>query len=170
MLVFIAIFIFIAASHEAYAIEISEATRGASVSQATVTTFETLGSQATVGQAVRTLLATSQREFPVIDGVRRLQGVLTREGMLRALAQTGPDTPVVEVMEHGIPVVNQRAPLTEAIERLQADRHPAIVVVDDGEQVVGIITLENLAEFMLVHQASAGWRALPGRAQRVAGV
>jgi Zn-dependent protease/CBS domain-containing protein len=162
MLVFIAIFIFIAASHETYAIEVSEATRGVLVSQATVTALETLGSQATVGEAVRTLLSTSQREFPVTDGARRLRGVLTRDGMLRALAETGPDTPVAEVMERETPVLNQRAPLSAAMQKLQAGRHPAIVVVDDGEQVVGIITMENLAEFMLVQQASAGWRALQG--------
>ena len=82
--------------------------------------------------------------------------------MLRALAQSGPQTPVIEVMDRDVPTVNRRAPLSEAIEKLQLGRHPAIVVVDDAGQVTGIITLENLAEFMLVKQASASWRGMLG--------
>ncbi len=162
LLIFIAIFIFIAAGQESYATEISEATRGVPVSQATVTAFETLRPGATVGQAAQSLLSTSQHEFPVSDGAGRLRGVLTRDGMLKALAQSGPQTPVIEVMDRDIPTVNRRAPLSEAIEKLQTGRHPAIVVVDDAGQVTGIITLENLAEFMLVKQASASWRGMLG--------
>ena len=154
LLIFIALFVFLAASHEVYAVELDEATRGISMSRATITTFVTLDLRATVGVAVDKLLTTSQREFPVTDESGRLRGVLTRDGMIRALAESGPGTPVVDVMEPDIAVINSRAPLAEAVTQLQKGRQPMVAVIDDDQRVVGIITLENLAEFMMVNQAS----------------
>jgi stage IV sporulation protein FB len=157
LLIFIALFVFLAASHESYAVELGEATKGVSISRATITSFATLDTQATVGQGVKALLATTQREFPVTDGAGRLRGVLTRDGMIRALSESGPDTPVLDVMIRDVATVNRRAPLAEAVTGLQTSGHQLIGVVDDDERVVGIVTLENLAEYMMVAQASPGW-------------
>lgn len=157
LLIFIALFVFLAASHETYAVELSEATRGAAMRQATITSFSTLDPQTNVGEAARLLLSTTQTEFPVTDGSGRLRGVLTRDGMVRALSESGPETAVLDVMERDIPTVNCRAPLERAVATLQDGEKPLIGVVDDDERVVGIITLENIAEYMMVRQAIRGW-------------
>lgn len=158
ILLFIALFVFLAASHESYAVELGEATKGVATRKATITSFATLDTQATIGQAVETLLATTQREFPITDGGGRLRGVLTQDGMIRALAATGPDTPVLDVMERDVVTINCHAPLSEAVAALQASGRPLVGVVDDEARVVGIITLENLAEYMMVDAAGRGWR------------
>lgn len=158
MLLFIALFVFLAASHESYAVELGEATKGVATRKATITSFATLDTQATVGQAVEALLATTQSEFPVTDGVGQLRGVLTRDGMIRALTATGPETPVLDVMERDVVTVNCRAPLSQAVTALQTSGRPLVGIVDDEARVVGIITLENLAEYMMVDQATKGWR------------
>jgi stage IV sporulation protein FB len=158
MLLFIALFVFLAAAHESYAVELGEATKGVATRKATITSFATLDTQATVGQAVETLLATTQREFPITDGGGRLRGVLTRDGMIRALAATGPETPVLDVMERDVVTINRYAPLSEAVAALQSSGRPLIGIVDDAARVVGIITLENLAEYMMVDAASRGWQ------------
>ena len=160
LLLFIALFVSLAASHEAYAVELGEAAKGVTTRKATITSFATLDTQATVQQAVDLLLATTQREFPITDGGGRLRGVLTRDGMIRALAATGPDTPVLGVMERDVTTINCRAPLSEAIAALQTSGRPLVGIVDDEERVVGIITVENLAEYMMVDAASRGWRKL----------
>jgi Zn-dependent protease/CBS domain-containing protein len=160
LLLFIALFVFLAARHEAYAVELGEATKGVTTRPATITSFATLDTQATVRQAVDALLATTQREFPVTDGGGRLRGVLTRDGMIRALAATGPDTPVLGVMERDVVTINCHAPLSEAVAALQTSGQPLVGIVDDEARVVGIITLENLAEYMMVDAASRGWREL----------
>lgn len=158
LLLFIALFVFLAASHEAYAVELGEAIKGVATPKATITSFAKLDTQATVGHAVKTLLATTQREFPVTDGSGRLRGVLTRDGMIRALAATGPDTPVLDVMERDVATINCHAPLAEAVTALQTSGRPLVGIVDDEARVVGIITLENLAEYMMVDAASRGWQ------------
>lgn len=160
MLLFIALFVFLAARHESYAVELGEATKGAATRQATITSFAKLDTQATVGQAVEMLLATTQREFPVTDGGGRLRGVLTSDGMIRALAATGPDTPVLDVMERDVATINSHAPLSEAVAALQESGRPLVGIVDDDGRVSGIITLENLAEYMMVDVARRGWRRL----------
>jgi stage IV sporulation protein FB len=158
LLIFIALFVFLAAGQEAYAVELGDATGHATMKDATITSFAHLETNSSVGNAVTQLLGTSQREFPVTDGGGHLRGVLTRDGMIRALASTGPDTPVLDVMERDVPVIGHRAPLSEAAELLHGSGKPLVGVVDENERIVGFITLENLAEFMLVDQANKGWR------------
>lgn len=158
LLLFIALFVFLAATHESYAVELGEATKGVAMRQATIVAFKTLDAQATVSQAVEALLSTTQHEFPVTDGTGRLRGVLTRDGMIRALAATGPDTPVLEVMERDVATINSRAPLADAVAALQTSGKPLVGIVDDADRVVGMITLENLAEYMMVSEAGRAWR------------
>ncbi|MBM3522533.1 MAG: site-2 protease family protein [Alphaproteobacteria bacterium] len=159
ILLFVALFVFLAASHESYAVALGEATRSATLGEATVTSFVSLASSADVGAAVDALLSTSQREFPVVDDAERLHGVLTRDGMIRALAEKGPRTPVVEVMERDVPIVNRRAPLALAVSKLQESGKPLIGIVDDRDRVVGLVTLENLAEYMMIRDARRSHRA-----------
>lgn len=154
LLIFIALFVFLAASQEAYAVELGDATSRAGISRATITSFSTLDTGARVRDAVDLLLSTSQREFPVTDGAGRLRGILTRDGMIQALAASGPDTPVLEVMEREVATVNHRAPLSQAVAALEKSGRPLVGVVDDQERVVGVVTMENLAEYMMVQRAS----------------
>lgn len=158
ILIFIALFVFLAAGHEALAVALGEATEGAAMRQAMITSFDTLDTGSTVGEASEKLLSTSQGEFPVTDGAGQLRGVLTRDGMIKALAATGPSTPVLDVMDRDVPTIDHRAPLAEAAKKLQSSGQPLIVVVDDSARVVGIITLENLAEYLMVAQAGRSWR------------
>ena len=158
ILLFIALFVFLAGTHETYAVELSEATKGALMSEATITAFDTLDTQSTVAQAIERLLTTTQREFPVTDGSGRLRGVLTRDGIIKALTESGPSTPVLDVMKRGVLTINRRAPLAEAVTKLQESCQPLIGVVDDDGKVVGIITLENIGEYLMVNHASRGWR------------
>lgn len=153
ILVFIALFIFLAASQEVYATELGEAARGAGVLDATITAFSTLDMRSTVSQGVDKLLSSTQRNFPVTDGAGRLQGILTRDGIIQALTDRGPDTPVVDVMERPVATVDHRVPLSEAVAKLQGGQ-PLVGVVDDDGRLVGLVTLENLAEYMMVVQAS----------------
>lgn len=156
LLLLVALFVFLAAGQEAYAVELDEAVREAATRSATITSFSQLDPHATVGQAVQLLLATSQREFPVIDGAGGLRGVLTREGIIKALAADGPMTPVLDVMERDVPAISARAPLADAIRLLKSSSRPLIGVQDQSGRTTGILTLENVAEYMMVMQASAG--------------
>jgi predicted transcriptional regulator len=54
-----------------------------------------------------------------------------RDGMIKALAATGPKSPVPDVMDRDVATISHRAPLSEAAKTLQMSGQPLIVVVDE---------------------------------------
>lgn len=153
LLLFIALFVYLGAASESQAVQMREFTRGIVVSEAMITRFESLSPSSVLEEAVRCLLHTTQHEFPVVDGAGRLRGVLTRDDMIRALRDRGPETPVLEVMRSDIPVVLQRYTLDEALRLMQEKRLPAVGVNDNDGRLVGLVTPENVGEMMMVHAA-----------------
>jgi len=160
LLIFIALFVYMGAAAEASAAQMRDASRGMIASDAAVTRFEGLSPTSTVEDAVECLLRTSQHDFPVVDGVGRLRGVVTRDDMIRALRERGPDASVLDVMRRDIPVLHHRQPLDEVLRAMQEGRHPAVGVVDSGGRLVGLITPEDVGELMMV-QAARPPRRMP---------
>ena len=153
MLIIIAAFIFLAASGEATQAQLRAVAQGTLVSDAMITAFETLPTSATVNDAADALIRTTQTEFPIVDGTGRLRGVLTRDAMIRALKARGPDAPVLEAMEADIPTVPANAKLDTALRALTEKGYPALGVTDAAGKLVGLLTVQNLGEMMMVHSA-----------------
>jgi Zn-dependent protease/CBS domain-containing protein len=168
MLIVIAVFIFLAASGEAAHAQLRAVAQGALVSDAMITEFQSLGTSATVNDAVDALIRTTQTEFPIVDARGHLQGVLTRDAMIKALKERGPDTPVLEVMQANVPTVRARAKLDTALRRLMEKEQPVVGVTDADGRLVGLLTVENLGEMMMVHSALPKTHLGPGRSSRVA--
>lgn len=160
LLIFIAIFVYLAATAEAQMVGFQDAARGLSVRDAMITRFESLGPQATIKEAAELLLRTTQHEFPIVDGGGRLRGVLTRSAMVKALSEGGADKPVIEAMTE-TPVVRAGARLEEALKLLQVQHVQAVGAVDDEERLIGYVTSENVGELMMVE--SAGLSLKPRR-------
>jgi stage IV sporulation protein FB len=156
LLIFIAIFVYLAATAEAQAVDLQDLSRSLGARDAMITRFETLGPQATIADAARLLLTTTQTEFPVVDGSGQLRGALTRNVMIQALSKAGPQTPVTEAMTREIPTVQTGARLESALRLLQERRAPVVGVVDSGGRLVGFITPENIGELMMVQTAGLG--------------
>jgi stage IV sporulation protein FB len=153
ILIFIAIFVYLAASAEAQLVALRAASVGVPVTAAMMTQFATLTPDTHIDDAVETLLRTSQNEFPVVDGFGRLVGLLDRSHMIRALKQLGPETRVGEVMTTSIPTIGHRQLLDEAFRLLQTKEAPAVGIVDADGKLTGLITSETLAEMLLVRDA-----------------
>lgn len=155
LLIFVAVFVYMAATAEAQATSLQDAARHVYVRDAMITSYETLGTAATVGDAAEALLRTTQHEFPVVDGGGNLRGILTRSDMVSALQKSGRSLSVLEAMTKDIPIVRLDQMLDAAFVALQRDRAPAVGVVDRAGRLVGYVTSENIGELMLVRQAAA---------------
>jgi Zn-dependent protease/CBS domain-containing protein len=167
-LLLIAIFVWIGAEAEAAGVEERLLLKGVPVRAAMLTDFHTLGALDPLSHAVELLLAGTQHDFPVLspDG-RALQGVLTRSDLMAGLASGGRDAPVRDYIKSEIHNVEVESPLTDAIVRLRSGEGPCLQVVDRGRPV-GLLTPENVAEYLMVRAALAGGSAAgqgapPGR-------
>ena len=161
MLIIIAVFIFLAASGEAAQAQLRAVAQGTLVSDAMITEFQSLGTNATVNDAADALIRTTQTEFPIVDGSGRLRGVLTRDAMIKALKERGPETPVLDVMQSDIPTVPARANLDTALRSLMQKGRPVVGVTDAQDRLIGLLTVENLGEMMMVHSARPDIPARP---------
>ncbi len=155
LLIFIAIFVYLAATAEAQMVGLQDVSRHVGVGDAMITRFESLGPQATIGDAAELLLRTTQHEFPVVDGSGKLRGILTRNAMIAALSKSGAATPVIEAMTGEVPTVALGSSLEAALKLLQGHNTPAVGVVDRSGKLVGYITSENVGELMMVKRAGA---------------
>ncbi|MEG6508039.1 site-2 protease family protein [Methyloligella sp. 2.7D] len=153
MLLIIAVFVFLAASGEASQAQMKAVAQGARVSDAMITEFHTLDTQSSVNDAADALIRTSQKEFPVLDGGGHLRGVVTRDGMVKALKQSGPHASVLDAMQDGVPTVTASDDLEPAFQALTAKRQPMVGVVDGEGRLIGMLTLENLSEMMMLNAA-----------------
>jgi CBS domain-containing protein len=85
-------------------------------------------------------------------------GVLTRADLVKGLTQTGADTPVAAAMTSHFECAAPSEMLEGAVQRLKASGCPALPVLRDHE-LVGVLTMENVGEFLMVHSALRANRA-----------
>ncbi len=155
LLIFVAIFVYLAATAETQAMGLEAAARAVNVRDVMISRFESLSAAATLDEAAQALLRTTQHEFPIVDGAGRLRGVLTREGLVSGLQQRGGQTPVIEAMAANIPVIRDHEKLSAALAHLQKREAPAVGVLDARDILIGYVTVENIGELMMLRGAVA---------------
>ncbi len=155
MLALIASFVFFAAGLEAAMVETRAAGQGIIVDQMMITRFVTIPVYSTLRQAVDLLLEGEQSEFPVVDNAGGVEGLLTRDLLIRALTDHGPELPVTQAMARSVPLLTLGVKFEEALGRLRASGLPALPVVDGNRRLVGLLTLDNINDLVLVRQAVA---------------
>ncbi len=155
LLAVIGFFVFVGASAEVNAAETRAMGEGLRVADMMVTRFQTLPARATLAQAVDLLLAGEQREFPVLDDQGRPGGILTRDNLIRGLRERGPGSAVSDAMTASAPSVSPGLGFQDALDRLRQSGLPALPVVDGGGILVGLLTMDNISELLLVRRAHA---------------
>jgi stage IV sporulation protein FB len=153
LLALVSLFVFLGAGAEAAAVETRVAGEGLNVDQMMVTHFRTIPIHATLSDAVELLLSGEQREFPVVDNMGRVEGVLTRDNLIKGISQRGPSSTVGEAMTARVQPVSPRLGFQEALERLRSSGLPALPVVDETGRLVGLLTLDNITDLLLVRRA-----------------
>lgn len=151
MLLFIAFFVWIGAGQEASLVQMKSALAGIPVSRVMITDFKTLAPEEPLSRAVDLILQGSQQDFPVVDGGRPV-GILVRADLLAALQQQDPDATVGSIMRADFPTAQAGEMLEPLFLRLQEkDCNTAPVV--RGGSLVGLVTSENVGEFLMIQSA-----------------
>jgi len=150
-LVFIAIFVFLGAQAEASAVEMQSALDGLRVRDGMMTRFRALSTQDTLDTAVTELLAGSQQDFPVLENGLPV-GMLRRNDLVKALSEGRRHAPVTEVMCRQCATVDEAAFLKRAVESMHSLQCATLPVMSGG-RIVGLLTLENVSETLMINAA-----------------
>lgn len=151
MLLLVALFVFLGAQSEANAVRVTDTLSGMQVQDAMMTSFRVLKAADPLELAAQELIHGSQQDFPVVDGDQVI-GLLTRNDLVAALATSGPDRKVGEVMRANCGVVSATDRLEKPYEMLREDNCSTVPVVREGH-LVGMITLENILEWVMINSA-----------------
>ena len=150
-LVLIAVFVWLAGAGEAASVETEAALERTTVASLMITDLRTVAPEATLAEVADLVIAGSQQDFPVVAEGRYL-GMVGRADLLRGLTALGPQATVHTVMQQGGPSVALHETPATVLARLGESPTRAVPVLD-GDRVVGILTAENLAEFMMLRRA-----------------
>jgi Zn-dependent protease/CBS domain-containing protein len=156
-LVFIALFVWLGAAGEAAAAQTSATLDGVSIQALMITDVRTLSPRDPLARAVDLILDGFQQDFPIVEG-NVVRGMLTRGRLLKALAEGGDQTPVGAVMERDF---QQAAPSETAevvLARLRNCGCHSLPVIDDGK-LLGVLTMDNVGEYVMVQAALRGDKA-----------
>ena len=153
-LIFIAVFIYLGAQGEADYVETQSALAGLCVRDAMMTRFRTLSAHDSLAKAVEELLAGSQQDFPVIEDGQIL-GILRRNDLVKALADGRHGATAGDVMCRECGPVNATDVLTSTLESMATNQWATVPVLGGG-RIVGLLTLENIGELIMVNAAIAG--------------
>jgi len=150
-LVFIALFVWMGAEQEAALAQMHTSLGGIPVQRVMLRDFRTLHPDDTLDKAVEHILAGWQQDFPVVLG-NRILGVLTRDHLMRALAQQGTRMRVGEAMQRDVQAADSHDMLEHAL-TLFHDCNCRSLPVQHGGRLVGMLTTENVGEFLMIQSA-----------------
>jgi len=156
-LVLVALFVWLGAAGEAASVSQAAVLEGIPIQQVMITDLRTLAPSDPLSRAVEYVLAGFQQDFPVVEG-GAVVGVLTRSALLQALGQRPPNALVGEVMHRQFEVADPTEPVEQALARLRGCGCQSLPVVR-GRQLLGLLTLDNVGEFMMIRAALEARRA-----------
>jgi CBS domain-containing protein len=136
---------------------VKSALTGLPVSRVMMTDFRALAPDDTLAHAIEHILSGCQQDFPVMDG-GRVVGVLTRGDLLTGLAKQGQLAPVADVMQRNVCTAEASEMVESVLARVDEADCRVLPVLAGGE-LVGMLTTENLGEYMLI-QAALGKASL----------
>ena len=141
-------------------VQVRHSLGGIPITRAMQTDFQILSPSDTLARVVELILAGSQQDFPVVEN-GSVVGILDRDTFISALSKNGQNTPVVEVMHRNVPEIDSHDMVETALSRLQESGSKTLPVTHGG-RLVGLITSENITEFLMIRSALRTARGVSG--------
>lgn len=109
----------------------------------------TVGVDASVDDAIRTMIDNAVGAVAVVDNQGVVAGMFTERDVLAKFALSGRDpkqTPVREMMSPMVEMATQETTTSEAL-RVMLERHYRhMPIVDDGGKLLGICSIRNILQ------------------------
>ncbi len=153
MLLFIALFVWIGATQENQSVTTDSYLAGVPVRKTMLTEFRLVSPFHTLEEVSGWVLAGFQHDFPVVAQGEVL-GLILRDDLFTALREKGPETLARDVMRKEFVVATPEEPIDRVLRRAQATPGmPMTIPVLSGGILVGLVTAENVGEYVMMAAA-----------------
>lgn len=150
-LIFIGIFIFLAAMTETEQVKTQSILKGRTVAELTMKQLPVLQKTDSVETAVKMLLDGQAKNFLIMDGHEPF-GTLNRDGIIKALSHHGGSVSIEKVAENNPFHIDAHEPVEYALQIMQQQNQPLLVVMNNGV-MIGVLDMENILEYIMVVNA-----------------
>jgi Zn-dependent protease/CBS domain-containing protein len=150
-LVLIALFVWLGAAGEEADARLHSTLNGVPVERVMIRDVQTLTPRDNLDVALRYVLDGFQQDFPVVEE-GKVVGILTRSRLLDAVSRFGREAFVGDTMEQAFRTAVAQEPVEGALSRLH-QAHCSTLPVMKGDQLEGVLTLENVGEYVMIDAA-----------------
>lgn len=147
-LILIGIFIFLGAQGESQMVKTNFLLQGIRAKDFIITRFEKLDINEPVQTAVNLLLNSQSKVFLITENNLPI-GSLSRDEIIKALAEKKENDPVGDVMNKNLLFVGPEKPVEELMSVMQSEGS-GLVIVQNENQFLGIIDRDNLLELIMI--------------------
>lgn len=150
-LIFIGIFIYLGASAEANYEATQSLISHFKVGDVLMRQFTLIPATHTIEEAVRLLLDGQEKDF-LVEENDQISGTITRDDLMRGLHEFGKQEPVSVIVKPELLRLDYDMPLSEAHQKM-AETKNNICPVYQGQDLVGVLNMENIHETIMVQNA-----------------
>ena len=152
MLLFIALFVWSGAQGEATLTRLRALLHDVPVRQAMTPDTRTIAPSTSLSEVIDLITTEGHHAFPVLrDG--RLVGIVTRDTVLEALAEVGPDSAALAAMDDRVELADPSEMLETALARARAKGGGGALVVVRNGAILGVVTPQSVGELLTLRQA-----------------
>ena len=150
-LIFIAIFIYIGAQREYEMVKYSSVLSRYTVNDVLMHEYTPLHPDDPIKRAVDILLDGPEQRF-IVTEEDQIKGILTRNDIIQGLTRYDQEDAVRKIMNTQVTTFSSGTSLEKAYEQMR-NQQISMAPVLEGEQLSGLIDLDNINEFLMVRRA-----------------
>jgi Zn-dependent protease/CBS domain-containing protein len=153
ILILIGLFVIFSAQVETESVEFKNLLKGYTVRDVVMKEYQTIEEDEKIKKAIAILLESEHRKFLVTQN-SRLVGTLNKNQIIKALSEKGEEEYIYNVMDRSLAYIDIDTELEKVIEQLY-EKKGSLLIVNENDQLVGILDADNLSEFILINSIKA---------------
>lgn len=154
MLIFIAMFVYLGAQQEAFTVQAHNILSGIPVRDAMRRHLLILSQGDQVESALNEFMAGNQHDFPVADQYGQICGMVYRNDLLKSLSEGHSMETIDHIMHRDFVAVAEETSLEHIFVSMNESECKVLPVLR-GNTIIGLISLENIGEWLMIHSPRA---------------
>lgn len=152
ILIFIGFFIIVSGAGEEKLVYLKAAAKGLYLKDLAVNTYHSFSASMTISEAAEKMLLHQDKYFLVMENAT-ITGLIERSTILRSISDGNHEKTVQQLMTTNVPELDEGSAIAEVIDKISDNKAAAFPVVSEG-RITGIVNMQNIIEYLIVHDAN----------------